>query len=173
MTTQALESPEESSVAVEESGALLNVLNLYTRFLTVMGIAHAVNGVSFSLERGKALGVTGESGSGKSVLARTIMGLLADDGSVLQRGRILLDDRELTALSRRKMRDVRGLEIAIVFQDPMTSLNPVMKIGKQIMAFLVKRMGLDRNEARNRAIELLDSVGIPNPRIKGDTRSAA
>jgi peptide/nickel transport system ATP-binding protein len=130
-----------------------------------MGIAHAVNGLSFSLEQGKALGVTGESGSGKSVLARTIMGLLADDGSVLQRGRILFDGRELTALSHRKMREVRGLEIAIVFQDPMTSLNPVMKIGKQITEVLVKRMGLDRQKATNRAIELLDSVGIPNPRM--------
>ncbi len=79
------------------------------------------------------------------------MGLLADDGSVLRRGRVLLEGRELTAISHREMRAVRGLEIAIVFQDPMTSLNPVMKIGKQITEVLVKRMGLDRSRAKNRA----------------------
>lgn len=165
MVGQALETPEESGLTVEGNRVLLEVRDLYTHFLTDRGIAHAVNGVSFSLERGKALGITGESGSGKSVLARTIMGLLADDGSVLQRGRVLLENRELNALSHREMRKVRGLEIAIVFQDPMTSLNPVMKIGKQIREVLVKRMGLDRHKATNRAIELLESVGIPNPRM--------
>ena len=84
---------------------------------------------------------------------------------MLQQGRVLLEGRDLTLLSRREIRGIRGLEIAMVFQDPMTSLNPVMKIGKQITEVLVKRMGLDRHGARNRAIELLDSVGIPNPRM--------
>ena len=165
MTIQALESSVESGLAVEGDRALLEIQDLYTHFLTDRGIAHAVNGVSFSLGRGKAMGVTGESGSGKSVLARTIMGLLADDVSVLQRGRVFLGDRELTALSRREMREVRGRDIAIVFQDPMTSLNPVMKIGKQITEVLVKRRGLDRIRARGRAIELLESVGLPNPEM--------
>jgi peptide/nickel transport system ATP-binding protein len=152
-------------LAVEDNRVLLEVQDLYTHFLTDRGVAHAVNGVSFSLERGRAMGITGESGSGKSVLARTIMGLLADDGSVLLRGRVLLEGRELTALSQRKMREVLGREIAIVFQDPMTSLNPVMKIGKQITEVLIKRMGMDRLRARDRAIELLDSVEIPNPQM--------
>ena len=149
----------------ESNNVLLEIRDLYTHFLTDRGIAHAVNGVSFSLEQGKAMGLTGESGSGKSVLARTIMGLLADDGSVVQRGRVLFEGRELTTLSQREMREVLGREISIVFQDPMTSLNPVMKIGKQITEVLVKRMGMDRVKAQARAIELLDSVGIPNPQM--------
>ena len=165
MNTQPLEPKKGSGLAVEGKRVLLEVRDLYTHFLTDRGIAHAVNGVSFFLERGKALGITGESGSGKSVLARTIMGLLADDGSVLRRGRLLLEGRELTALSHREMRGIRGLEIGIVFQDPMTSLNPVMKIGKQITEVLIKRMGLDRLSAKKRAVELLESVGIPNPKV--------
>ncbi len=162
---QALNSSEESDLAVESSRALLEVQDLYIHFLTDRGIAHAVNGVSFSLEQGKALGITGESGSGKSVLARSIMGLLTDDESVLHRGRVLLEGRELTALSRREMREVLGREISIVFQDPMTSLNPVMKIGRQITEVLAKRMGMGRLKARHRAIELLDSLEIPNPQM--------
>ena len=144
------------------TGPLLQVKDLYTQFDTPKGIARAVDGVSFSLERGKTLGIVGESGSGKSVLSRTIIDILAKDGSVLYDGEIIFEGRDLRALNERKMREIRGREIAMVFQDPMSSLNPVKKIGKQITEVLTKRMGLSSHLAKVRAAELINSVGIPD-----------
>ncbi|MDP7600783.1 MAG: ABC transporter ATP-binding protein, partial [Rhodospirillales bacterium] len=141
---------------------LLEVNNLFTHFDTPRGIAHAVDGVSFKLERGRTLGIVGESGSGKSVLSRTIIDILAKDGSVLHKGEILFEGRDLRQLLEKEMREIRGREIAMVFQDPMSSLNPVKKIGKQITEVLTKRLGMTKQAANLRAAELIDSVGIPD-----------
>ena len=141
---------------------LLEVNNLFTHFDTPRGIAHAVDGVSFKLERGRTLGIVGESGSGKSVLSRTIIDILAKDGSVLHKGEIIFEGRDLRQLSEKEMREIRGREIAMVFQDPMSSLNPVKKIGKQITEVLTKRLGMTKQAANLRAAELIDSVGIPD-----------
>lgn len=143
---------------------LLEVVDLHTHFNTSRGVAAAVDGVSFSLERGRMIGIVGESGSGKSVLSRTLIDILPHDGSVSYSGQILFEGRDLRALSQSDMRKIRGRDIAMVFQDPMTSLNPVMKIGKQITEVLKLRCGFPKSEATERAIELLDAVGIPDPK---------
>ena len=147
---------------IDAPDQLLQVKNLYTQFDTPKGIARAVDGVTFSLDRGKTLGIVGESGSGKSVLSRTIIDILAKDGSVLYDGEIIFEGRDLRNLSEKEMRDVRGREIAMVFQDPMSSLNPVKKIGKQITEVLTKRLGMSSHLAKVRAAELINSVGIPD-----------
>ena len=145
------------------SAPLLEVVDLVTHFRTPRGTVRAVDGVSFSLQHGKTLGIVGESGSGKSVLSRTIIGILAKDGSVVTRGRVLFEGRDLLALSEREMRDVRGKHIAMVFQDPMSSLNPVKRVGVQIGEVLTRHLGLRGKAADQRAVELLASVGIPSP----------
>ncbi|MYA89678.1 MAG: ABC transporter ATP-binding protein [Boseongicola sp. SB0662_bin_57] len=145
------------------STPLLEVVGLHTHFKTPRGVARAVDGISFRLERGRMLGIVGESGSGKSVLSRTIIDILPHDGSVIYQGRVLFEGRDLRTLSKRKMRDVRGRDIAMVFQDPMSSLNPVMKIGRQITEVLEKRRRLSSADARNQAARLVASVGIPDP----------
>jgi peptide/nickel transport system ATP-binding protein len=141
---------------------MLEVTDLATHFRTPRGTVRAVDGISFSIERGDALGIVGESGSGKSVLSRTIMGILAKDGSVVTRGRILFEGRDLLTLSEAEMRKVRGKDIAMVFQDPMSSLNPVKTIGSQIGEVLTRHLGLRGREADAKSIELLMSVGIPS-----------
>jgi len=145
------------------SAPLLEVVDLITHFRTPRGTVRAVDGVSFSLQHGKTLGIVGESGSGKSVLSRTIIGILPKDGSVVTRGRVLFEGRDLLALSEREMRNVRGKDIAMVFQDPMSSLNPVKRVGVQIGEVLTRHLGLRGKAADQRAVELLASVGIPSP----------
>jgi peptide/nickel transport system ATP-binding protein len=145
------------------STALLEVTDLVTEFHAPHGIVRAVDGVSFSIQRGQTLGIVGESGSGKSVLARTVIGILARDGSATTAGRIAFEDRDLLKLPEPEMRDVRGKDIAIVFQDPTSSLNPVKRIGAQIGEVLTRHLGLRGRAAEARSIELLASVGIPLP----------
>ena len=147
------------------SAPLLEVVDLVTHFRAPRGTVRAVDGVSFSVERGKALGIVGESGSGKSVLSRTIIGILAKDGSVVTRGKILFEGRDLLSLSEPEMRNVRGKDIAMVFQDPMSSLNPVKRIGAQIGEVLTRHLGLRGRDADARSVELLTSVGIPSARV--------
>jgi len=142
---------------------LLEIENLFTHFDTPRGTARAVDGVSLRLDHGKTLGIVGESGSGKSVLSRTIIDILAKDGSVLHEGKILFEGRNLWELPEREMRAIRGRDIAMVFQDPMSSLNPVKKIGNQITEVLRKRLGMSRLAANLRAAELIESFGIPDP----------
>jgi peptide/nickel transport system ATP-binding protein len=144
------------------SAPLLEVVDLVTHFHTPRGTVRAVDGVSFSVERGKALGIVGESGSGKSVLSRTIIGILAKDGSVVTRGKIMFEGRDLLSLSEPEMRNVRGKDIAMVFQDPMSSLNPVKTIGAQINEVLTRHLGLRGRAADARSVELVTSVGIPS-----------
>jgi peptide/nickel transport system ATP-binding protein len=144
------------------TGVLLDVDDLKTHFLTPRGRVRAVDGVSFTLERGKTLGVVGESGSGKTILARSIMNLLPKT-NVRRTGSVKFMGRELVGIDDREMRDLLGAEMAMVFQDPMGSLNPVMTIGKQITESLRLHTGMGRKEARLTAIALLRSVNIPGP----------
>jgi oligopeptide/dipeptide ABC transporter ATP-binding protein len=141
--------------------ALLEVDDLRTYFPTRAGEVHAVDGVSFKLEERKTLGIVGESGCGKSVTALSIMGLIQTPGRVVS-GSVRFNGRELTTLKRREIEDLRGLEIAMIFQDPMTSLNPTLTIGTQITETLRRHLDLSRQEARKRAVELLEEVHIPN-----------
>ena len=143
--------------------SLLEVIDLYTHFYTPMGIARAVDGVSFKLEYGISLGIVGESGSGKSVLSRTIIDILAKNGSVKSKGKIYFEGRDLRSLTDKEMQEVRGRDIAMVFQNPMSSLNPVKKLGKQITEVLRKKSGMGVRDSKIRAIELINSVGIPDP----------
>jgi peptide/nickel transport system ATP-binding protein len=143
-------------------GPLLQVENLRTHFLTPWGRVRAVDGVSFSLARGVTLGVVGESGSGKTVLARSVMNLLPTV-NVRRTGSIRFEGRELVGLDDREMRALCGARIAMVFQDPMSSLNPVMTVGRQITESLRVHVGMRRGEARDTAVALLRSVNIPEP----------
>jgi peptide/nickel transport system ATP-binding protein len=145
-----------------ETAHLLEVQDLKTHFITARGRVRAVDGVSFSLERGKTIGIVGESGSGKTVLSRSVMNLLPRS-NVVRDGRVVFEGRDITGLSAKEMRDVWGIEIAMVFQDPMTSLNPVVKIGRQITESLRFHLDLDKKEARDTAGALLRSVNIPEP----------
>jgi peptide/nickel transport system ATP-binding protein len=141
---------------------LLVVKDLSTTFHTPSGALAAVGGVSFELGQNETLGIVGESGSGKTVLSRTIMGLQPRQ-HVTVKGSVLLSGFEVVGAQEEKKREIWGLEVAMVFQDPMTSLNPVIRIGKQIDEILRVRMGMSRSAAKARAIELLELVGIPSP----------
>ncbi len=141
--------------------ALLEVEDLRTQFSARQGRVHAVDGVSFAVEEGASLAIVGESGCGKSVTALSIMGLLPKNGRVVG-GSVRFDGRELTRLKRRELEDVRGRQIAMVFQDPMTSLNPTLTIGTQIMETIQRHLSLPREQARRRAIEILEEVEIPD-----------
>lgn len=140
---------------------LLEVENLQTEFHTVEGVVKAVNGVSYSLDEGEILGIVGESGSGKSVSVLSLLQLLPQPPAHIKGGTAVFDGHDLLQMSAPEIRAVRGNEISIIFQDPMTSLNPVLKIGKQIGEALQLHMGLNEAQARSRAIELLTHVGIP------------
>jgi peptide/nickel transport system ATP-binding protein len=147
---------------------LLEVDGLRTQFFTRDGRVHAVDGVSFTLEQGRVLGVVGESGCGKSVMALSLLGLLPPRQAAIVAGQVRYDGRELTTLGRRQLEDVRGREIAVVFQDPMTSLNPTLSIGDQLMEPLRRHLDLSRQAARRRAIELLEEVEIPGAATRLD-----
>ena len=141
--------------------ALLEVKDLHTSFFTDAGEVKAVNGVSFNLERGKVLGIVGESGSGKSVTAYSIMQILSDPGKIVS-GSIKLDGQELVGSGEKVMKTVRGNKVSIIFQDPMTSLNPIRTIGSQITEVIEKHQGISRGDAKKQAIELMERVGIQN-----------
>lgn len=138
---------------------LLEVKNLCVNFGTYGGEVKAVRGVTFDLHKGETLAIVGESGSGKSVACKTIMRILSSNGYIKD-GQILFDDKDLTKISEKDMEKVRGKDIAMIFQDPMTSLNPTMTIGKQIMEPIIKHQGFSKEDARKRAIELIELVGI-------------
>ena len=146
----------------EETSKLLVVKDLTTTFATLAGPLAAVVGVSFDLSGNETLGIVGESGAGKTVLARTIMGL-QQRTNVTVTGSVLLNGHEVVGASEKEKRKLWGTEVAMVFQDPMTSLNPVMRVGKQIDETLRVRLGMSRADAKVRAIELLELVGIPSP----------
>ena len=141
---------------------LLKVTNLHTSFFTPAGEVKAVNGVSFSLEKGKVLGIVGESGSGKSVTAYSIMQILANPGKIVD-GSIVYAGQELVGASKEEMSKIRGNKISIIFQDPMTSLNPVFTIGNQLMEAIMLHTGRNKQQAKERAIEMLKLVGVNEP----------
>jgi len=145
-----------------ENEPILEIQDLVVKFHTLDGVVHAVNGVSYSLDEGKTLGVVGESGCGKSVSVLSVMRLIQDPPGKIWGGKILLHGKNLLEYSESQMERIRGAEIAMIFQDPMTSLNPVLTIGKQISESMVIHLGMNLEEANARAIELLNIVGIPN-----------
>ena len=140
---------------------LLEVNDLHTHFFTREGVVRAVDGISFSLEKGKTLGIVGESGCGKSVTALSIMGLIPKPPAKIVSGSVIYDGQDLTKLPERKLEDLRGREIAMIFQDPMTSLNPTLTLGIQITETIRRHYDVPKAQARKKAIELLDEVRIP------------
>lgn len=146
---------------------LLDVIDMKTSFFTHVGEIQAVRGVSFHVDKGEALGIVGESGSGKSVTSMSIMRLLQYPGTIKE-GKIMFKGRDIVERSDREMRAIRGNEIAMIFQDPMTSLNPVYTIGDQIMEAVIQHQRISKNEARLKAVEMLTLVGIPDPEKRVD-----
>src|SRR5205809_2509207 len=146
---------------------LLEVKNLATHFPTRAGLVRAVDGVSFYLDEGELLGLVGESGCGKSMTALSIMRLIGPPGKIVG-GEILFDGKNLLRLSNGEMRDVRGNDIAMIFQDPMTSLNPVFTVGEQIAEALRLHRGLSRQAARAAAVAAMREVSIPDPALRAD-----
>jgi len=140
---------------------LLNVQGLETQFNTPEGIVHAVNGVDFSLKEGETLGLVGESGCGKSVSMLSILKLISQPPGKIVAGKAMFKGQDLLQMTNEEIRHVRGGQISMVFQDPMTSLNPVMTIGKQLAEPLMLHMGFNKAQARDRSVELLELVGIP------------
>jgi oligopeptide/dipeptide ABC transporter ATP-binding protein len=143
--------------------SLLEVKNLHTEFRTGLGMVRAVDGISYTVERGETVAIVGESGSGKTVGALSLLRLIPDPPGRITEGEIRFDGRDLLRLSDEEMRQVRGGDIGMVFQEPMTSLNPVLTIGRQITETLEQHRGADRAAAQQRAVELLGLVGIADP----------
>lgn len=141
---------------------LLEVKDLKVNFHSYGGEVQAVRGVTFDLYKGETLAIVGESGSGKSVACKTIVRILSSN-SEIKSGEILFEGKDLTRLPEKEMENIRGKDIAMIFQDPMTSLNPTMTIGKQISEGIIKHQGLNKEDARKKAIELIDLVGITYP----------
>jgi oligopeptide/dipeptide ABC transporter ATP-binding protein len=162
--TEILDAPVPSSGPPVSPDVLLDVRNLRTQFHVLDGVVPAVDGVSFSLERGKSLGIVGESGSGKSVTALTIMRLLdIPPAQIVAGSEVWFDGREIIGIPLEQMRKIRGNDIAMIFQEPLTSLNPVFTVGDQIAEQVELHKKVSRKEAWNRAIESLSLVGIPSP----------
>lgn len=147
---------------------LMEIKNLTTRFHTQDGIVNAVNGISYTLDHGEILGIVGESGCGKSVHALSIMRLIQIPPGEIAAGEVIFDGRDLLKLTEKEMRSVRGHEIAMVFQDPMSSLNPVYTVGFQISEALILHKKMNKGQAKERTIELLNLVGIPEARKRFD-----
>ncbi|MBT2678219.1 ABC transporter ATP-binding protein [Bacillus sp. ISL-35] len=145
---------------------ILEVKDLNISFHTFAGEVKAIRGVNFELKKGETLAIVGESGSGKSVTTKAIMRLLPPGNSEIKQGEILFEGKDLTNLTDRQMQKIRGKDISMIFQDPMTSLNPTMTVGKQIMEPLIKHQNMSKSAARERALQLLKLVGIPKPELR-------
>ncbi|MFJ5765231.1 ABC transporter ATP-binding protein [Lysinibacillus sp. NPDC093210] len=145
------------------SKTILEVKDLKINFKTYAGLVHAVRGVNFDLKEGETLAIVGESGSGKSVTSNALMKLIPQPPGIYESGQILFNGRDLIPLSDKEMSKIRGNEIAMIFQDPMTSLNPTMKVGRQITEVILQHKKVSKDVAKKRAIELLTQVGIPFP----------
>jgi oligopeptide transport system ATP-binding protein len=143
---------------------VLEVQDLVTRFYTEDGIVHAVNGISYTLAEGESMAIVGESGSGKSVGVMSIMGLIPSPPGKVEQGVVLYNGRDLVHLPPEELRQIRGREIAMIFQDPMTSLNPVLTVGRQLTESLMLHLNMSTAQAEERAAEMLSIVGIPNAR---------
>jgi oligopeptide transport system ATP-binding protein len=147
---------------------LLSVEELVVRFRTHEGTIHAVNGVTFQLEEGESLGLVGESGCGKSVTNLAMMRLLPQPAGKIEGGKVVFDGQDLTQLREDELRSIRGRDIAMIFQDPMTSLNPVLTVEEQMIETIMAHREISRDKARARAVELLQMVGIPQPETRLD-----
>src|SRR5258706_4638331 len=156
-------------MTANNNGNLLSVKDLITYFETEDGTVKAVDGISFELKQGETLGIVGESGSGKSVANLSIMRLIPNPPGKIVSGSITFDGRDVLELSPREVRDIRGKRIAMIFQDPMTSLNPFMRVSKQLMEVTQLHLGHNRKEARAHAIKMLEHVGIPDARERVDS----
>lgn len=141
---------------------IIEVKDLELSFHTFAGEVKAIRGVNFELKKGETLAIVGESGSGKSVTTKAIMRLLPESNAEYKQGEILFEGKDLTKVSEKNMQKIRGKEISMIFQDPMTSLNPTMPIGRQVMEPILKHQQVSKSEARKKAIEMLNLVGIPN-----------
>jgi len=162
------ETPVDAATLAHPPTAFLEVRDLYVEFPTDDGLVHAVDGLSFSLERGKTLGIVGESGSGKSVTGQAILGLHKGTSADV-RGEIWFDGDELVGASKERVRALRGNKVAMIFQDPLSSLHPYYSIGYQIVeAYQIHHKDVSKKEAKNRAVEMLKLVGIPNPQRRVD-----
>ena len=159
-------STEGQAAAATTGGTILEVKNLSMFYQTKSACVRAVNDVSFSIQEGETFGLVGESGCGKSTAARTLIRLMPESGKIVA-GSIDYKGRDIVKMSEREVRQIRGREIGMIFQDPMTSLNPVTKVSKQFYESL-KREGLSKKEMRERAVELLRLVGIPSPESRLD-----
>ena len=147
---------------------ILEVKNLKTYFFLASGVAKAVDGVSFELHKGETLGVVGESGSGKSVMSKCVIRLLEKVGRIVE-GEVKFEGRDVLAFSEKELMSYRGRDVSMIFQDPMTSLDPVFRVGEQMMENLRIHRGMEKEEAKKVAIEALRSVGIPNPEARFDS----
>lgn len=148
--------------------SLLEIEKLQTHFFTDRGVARAVDGVSFDVPRGQTVALVGESGCGKTVTALSIMRLVPDPPGKIVNGKVTFQGRDLLGLTEREMRSVRGKEIAMIFQEPMTSLNPVFRVGAQVAEAIILHQKVSKREARKRTVELLDKVGIPEAEQRAD-----
>lgn len=144
------------------NSSLLNIRHLETRFFTTDGVVHAVNGISYTVNHGETIGIVGESGSGKSISVLSILRLIPSPPGKITNGEVLFEGMDLLKMNETALRRIRGHQISMVFQDPMTSLNPVLTIGKQITESIQLHLGFSKKQAKNRAIELLQQVGIPD-----------
>jgi oligopeptide transport system ATP-binding protein len=151
-----------------QAASLLEVRDLVVEFRTLEGVVHAVNGVSFRVRAGETLGIVGESGCGKSVSALSVLRLIPQPPGKIVSGRVDFDGRDLLQLPKAEMQEVRGRAIGMVFQDPMTCLNPVLTVGRQISETMTAHLGLGREESRRQTLSLLEMVGIPNPELRCD-----
>ncbi|MFC4076026.1 ABC transporter ATP-binding protein [Salinithrix halophila] len=149
-----------------EKNNVLEVNDLHVSFKTYNGEVQAVRGVSFEVKKGETVAIVGESGCGKSVTSQSIMRLIPQPPGFFKKGKILFEEKDLTRLTENQMERIRGKDIAMIFQDPMTSLNPTMTVGRQIMEGLVKHQRLGKAEAKKRALDMLHLVGIPSPRSR-------
>jgi oligopeptide/dipeptide ABC transporter ATP-binding protein len=156
--------PERHAAAASDADPLLSVEELRVHFHTDNGVVRAVDGVSWSVKAGETLGIVGESGSGKSVSAMTIMGLVPSPPARFPSGRIIFRGEDLLTATDARLRSLRGNEVSMIFQDPLTALNPVFKVGSQIAEVIRIHESLTRAQAKSRAVDLLGEVGIPNPR---------
>jgi len=161
--------PAPPSNAAEQNAPLLDIRNLRMYFHLREGTVRAVDNISISIQRGQTLGIVGESGSGKSMTAMSVLRLIPEPPGKIEGGTIYFNGTNLVELNEAKLRKIRGADISMIFQEPMTSLNPVFTVGNQIMEAIIVHQGLNKAEARARGIELLREVGIPNPEVRIDS----
>jgi oligopeptide/dipeptide ABC transporter ATP-binding protein len=154
-----------SDIMKHENGVFLSVRNLVIEYTREGEVIHAVNGVSFDLQRGRTFGLVGETGAGKTSTAKAILRILPDPPAKIRSGEIYLDDEDLLRISEKEMRKIRGRKVSMIFQDPMTALNPIMKVGEQISEVIKMHNDITWREANERAVKMLEMVGIPGERF--------